>query len=260
MAGSSKKGTRKKSKDYPAYTLSAVIETLKRLKDYSPDKPIAYSLAAKECGMSPRSKSFSYMLSSARQYGLIATAEGKSFTLLASGNRMIHAAEDEASLQMLWLECFSTPKLYSDLIAIYKGKSLPEVAALENILVASHGILPTVAKRAAQTFLDTANEVGVVQNGILDLDISPKPQRVAEEPRELPEDRADKEDRAPAPAQEPAAPTVPTEEFSAPFNIPFGGKRRAVLYMPGDTTPDEAVYVQNMISLMFQQVYGERSN
>ena len=40
------------------------------------------------------------------------------------------------------------------------------------------------------------------------------------------------------------------------MNISFGDERRAILYMPIGANKEDAVYVKDMISLMFKRVYG----
>ena len=247
------KKSKPKSKDYPAYTLKKTIEFVSKFKDFPSNKPISYDVAAKECNVSPTTKSFGYTLSAARQYGLIATSAGRSFTLLPAAMRLIRPTETSDVLHALKVECFSNPKLYNELISTYSGKSLPILATLENVLVTYHGILPTAAKKAAETFIDTASEVGVVQNGILDLDIEPIEKHdepaTTETKNEIPNAES-------TPGEVPLATNLtPVDEFAAPLNISFGDKRRAVLYMPIDTTPDDAEYVKAMIALMFKKVY-----
>ena len=248
------KKSKPKSKEYPACTLGKAIEFVEKFKDFPPNKPISYDTAAKEFKVSSTTKSFLYTLSSARQYGLIATSSGRSFTLLPAATRLIRPTEASDVLCALKVECFSAPKLYNELIASYSGKSIPAVSTLENILITYHGIMPAVAKKAAETFIETANEVGAVQNGILDLNfectveqtdpVGVEPKKEALGTNQLLEDDSLVDISTPA------------GEFAAPLNISFGDKRRAILYMPIDATQDDAEYVKDMIALMFKKVYG----
>lgn len=248
------KKSKPKSKDYPAYTLERTIEFVSKFKDFPPNKPIAYAVAAKECNVSATTKSFGYTLSAARQYGLIATSTGRSFTLLPAATRLICPTETSDALRALKVECFSNPKLYSELISTYSGKSIPVLATLENVLITYHGILPVAAKKAAETFINTANEVGVVQNGILDLNIEPTEEHDELSTPEIKNETPNAESTIGAVL--PTTNLTPVDEFAAPLNIPFGDKRRAILYMPIDATPDDAEYVRAMIALMFKKVYG----
>lgn len=247
------KKTKPKSKEYPAVTLNEAIAFVEKFRDYPQNKPISYDVAAETCGLRATTKSFKYTLSSARQYGLISTSSGKTISFLEPARRFARPTEGEDTLQALKFECFKTPKLYAELIAEYTGQSIPQPQTLENILVTHYGILPVVVKGAADTFIKTATEIGAVQNGILDLtlEISQSPHETAEKETDI----APSNKVASVAEAEGALPN-PSGEFAAPLNIPFGDKRRAVLYMPIDVTQEDASYVKDMIVLMFKRVYG----
>ena len=250
---STEKKTRQKSKSYPANTLNQSISFIEKFKDYPLNKPISYSIAAKECGVSSTTKSFRYNISSARQFGLLSTSTGETFTLLEPAYRLLRPTEPETALKLLRIQCFSTPALYSELISSYNGKSLPSISTLENLLINYHGIVAKVANEAATVFINSANEAGAVQNGILGVnaEYSLEPNEETTQTTQLEQ------------ASEVSAPTSNNEdisiakgEFAAPLNISFGDERRAILHMPIDATTEDAIYVKDMISLMFKRVYG----
>ena len=248
------KKSRTKSKEYPACTLDKAISFVSKFKDFPQNKQISYGIAAEKCNVSANTKSFRYTLSAARQYRLIATSTRSSFVLLPAAMRLIRPTETNDALQALKVECFSNPKLYSELITAYSGKSIPALAKLENVLITYHDILPTAAKKAAETFIGTANEVGVVQNGILSVGIQP-----VEEHDESATPETEAETLNVESTLREGPPTTDLtlcDEFASPLNIPFGDKRRAILYMPIDATPDDAEYVKAMVALMFKKVYG----
>lgn len=246
------KKTKVKSREYPAVTLAAAIAFIEKLKDYPLNKPISYETAAGVCGVKITTNSFKYTLSAAKQYGLISTSAGKTITLLEPAKQFARPTKSQEELRLLKIECFKTPKLYAELIKEYEGQSLPQQQTLENILVNQYSILPVVAKGAAATFITNANDLSVVQSGILDLAIESDGHEKSEE----------KTDEMTADSGSKAKEIVPFaeiaaggEEFAAPLNIPFGDKRRAVLYMPMDATKEDAEYVRDMISLMLKRVY-----
>lgn len=255
------RASKPRSKEYPAIKLEEAISFVAKFKDYPTGKPIGYTAAAKECGVSPSTKSFRYTISTAKQFGLISTASGLTFTLLETAYRLVRPTESDAVLQQLKLSCFRTPKLYAELINEYEGRSIPSVGIIENLMVTYHSIMPTVAKNAAQVFVDTATEVGAIQSGVLCLDINandpPAPgtasDKVEEEPA-VQDERFSKSTQA----QDTAGSGMPLPEsgnFAAPLNIPFGDMRRAVLYLPIDATKEDAEYVRDMIDLMLKRVY-----
>ncbi len=246
------KKTKQKSREYPAVTISEVIAFIEKLKDYPQNKPISYETAAGVCGVKITTNSFKYLISAAKQYGMISTAVGKTITLMDAAKEFARPTKSTEELRLLKIECFKTPKLYAELIEEYKGQSLPQQQTLENILVKQYSIVSSVAKVAATTFIKNATEIGVVQSGILDLSAADVSVETPYDSRESAQNSL---------ANEPAAPSISADtladsaEFAAPLNIPFGDKRRAVLYMPMDATTEDAEYVKDMIALMFKRVY-----
>lgn len=254
------KKSKPRSKEYPAVKLEEALSFVSKFKDYPTGKPIGYAAAAKECGFSPSTKSFRYAMSTAKQFGLLSTSAGLTFTLKEAAYRLVRPTESDVALKKLKMECFCTPKLYQDLIAEYKGRSIPPIGTVENLLVNYHAIMPTVAKKAAQVFIDTADEVGAIQNGVLCLDINenetPADNDSDEDKDEAPESQVkDAPQDAPPQNASTGLPLPENSDFAAPLNIPFGDKRRAVLYLPIDATKEDAEYVRDMIALMLKRVY-----
>lgn len=250
-----------RSKEYPAVKLEEAISFVTKFKDYPTGKPIGYAVAAKECGVSSSTKSFRYTVSAAKQFGLISTSAGATFSLLKSAYRLVRPTESDAALQQLKLECFRNPKLYEELIKEYEGRSIPSVEIIENMMVNYHSIMPTVAQKAAQVFIDTANEVGAIQNGVLCLDVRENdPSAFSATTSKSEEESATQTEVL---AKDNQAQDVVSAgmfapesgDFAAPLNIPFGDKRRAVLYLPIDATKEDAEYVRDMIDLMLKRVY-----
>lgn len=246
------KKTKVKSREYPAVTLAAAIAFVEKLKDYPLNKPISYETAASVCGVKITTNSFKYTLSAAKQYGLISTSAGKTITLLEPAKQFARPTKSQEELRILKIECFKAPKLYAELIKEYEGQSLPQQQTLENILVNQYSILPAVAKGAAATFITNANDLGVVQSGILDLAIDSEDQEKGGEKTSETAGESVSKVKEVVPFAEI---TAEEDGFAAPLNIPFGDKRRAVLYMPMDATKEDAEYVRDMISLMLKRVY-----
>lgn len=254
------RASKPRSKEYPAVKLEDAISFVAKFKDFPTGKPIGYAVAAKECDVSPSTKSFRYTVSAAKQFGLISTSAGLTLTLLEPAYRLVRPTESDVAIHQLKLECFRSPNLYKELIGEYEGRSIPPMVTIENLLVNYHSIMPTVAKKAAQVFVDTANEVGAIQNGVLCLDVKNGPAtpdaaagKSKEEPVAQPEvSSGDTRMRNVASA----GILVPeSDDFAAPLNIPFGDRRRAVLYLPVDATKEDAEYVRDMIDLMLKRVY-----
>ena len=250
MAGEIKK-PKQKSKEYPAVTFSKAFEFVDALKDYPMSKPISYGTAATQLKVSETTKSFKYALSAAKQFGLISTS-GKAIVFLDPAKRFTRPTESELALDQLKMDCFSTPKIYSELIKEYKGNALPPIKTLENIFVTHHGVAPNVANSAAQTFIETATEVGALKNGILDLDVENDDLQNHDE--DVIDNKTEQQDEF-SKYQKNALEVETKEGFEAPLIIPFGNQRKAILYMPAETTKADAEYAKTMILSMFTQLY-----
>lgn len=241
-----------RSREYPAYSLDSAIEFLGNFKDFPYGKPIAYATAAKLLDVNMRTKSFMYKLSAARQFGLIATSSGSTFTFTQNGNALVQSNQSGGESIAMRIECFKNPKLYKELIHSYENKSMPSKNILRTILVSSHGIVDSVADQAADVFLKTAREVGVEQNGVLSFEkFTEKPEVTSQSIRAQDEPAA-----ISLSEQESYVPDLSLGmEFDAPLSIPFGDKRKALLYMPMNISSEDARYALDMIKLMFRRMY-----
>ena len=245
------KKTKIKSKEYPAISLLSAIAFVDKLKNLPINKPIDYEIAAKEIKVSPTTKSFTYSISAARQSGLISTSSAsniKTISILEAGKRLILPTEDKPVLDLLKLQCFALPTIYSELLKEYNGRALPPISSLENALI-KYGIAPNVSNRAAQVFIDSANEVGAVNNGVLSFN-SDEPSSEQLDSEETNNNEVEGENVPPC--DEP----ILDNEFEPPLSIPFGNKRKGLLYMPINITAAEAEYAKIMILAMFKQLYG----
>lgn len=238
-----------KSKEYPAVTLGKAIEFVKKFKDYQIKRPISYAIAAEAIRVKPTTKSFTYTLSAAKQFGLITTSSGKTLTLTDVANRLVRPVEDASVLNRLRVDCFALPNLYTDLINEYSGRSMPAIEVLENVLVSNYDIAPNAANTAATTFIETANEVGTIHNGILDMNSDPS---IFKETQNTMTEVINQGTTA----TELKIDKLQETEFEAPLSIPFGEKKKALLYMPLDVKTEDAEYALEMIKLMFKRMYG----
>lgn len=160
---------KEKSKEHPQITLNETKQFVMNLKDYVSSGMVSYIHAAEKLGVKKTTKSFTHRISAAKQFGFITTASDTiKFSPVSKEIVFPTPNFDEKRLD---LECFKKPNLYKELIALYNGKAVPEVEALGNILVTSHGIAPNAKDKAAEIFRKTATDIGVLQNGVLNTEI-----------------------------------------------------------------------------------------
>jgi hypothetical protein len=250
--GDTKKSTKQRSREYPAITLNSAIAFVQKLENYILSGSVAYGLAAEALGVTKATKSFTYTLSAAKQFGLISTETGQIIKFLEPSSTFI-SLKDDTAIRRLKLQCFRKPKLYIALIDKFKGVSLPSTEALANLLEKQYDIAPAVTSVAADVFLKTANEAGANQNGILTMNLEQKDGQ----------DNSNDNIKNTSPNTTDAVPIDSSanlkqsgDNYAKPLSIPFGDERQAILYMPIDTSQKEAKYVKDIILLMLQRVYG----
>lgn len=156
--------SREKTVVHPSATWSDAMDLLDKLASLG-GRPSAVSILASAYGLkNPKTKSLQSKLTSARLFGLV-TIKGGSVGLTDEGNALVHPTCDDTT--SLKLNLFARPKLYAELIDAYDGRSLPRIDLFENILVKEYGISEVSKKRAAQCFIASAEELGVLVNGVV---------------------------------------------------------------------------------------------
>ena len=243
---------KQKSKEYPAISFDEAVSFVMKFRDFPLRQVIKKEVAAKEFKVKPTTKSFTYSVSAAKQFGLI-SVKGQTFTLTENAYRIIRPTETEDAICKLKLDCIKGPTLYGELIKQYEGRRLPELETLKNVLITYYSILPVVVDTAAKKFIESVNQVGAVEDGILVFEKENHADVSQSATTDKKTDNLTAQD-ALTPAES-AGNLLSCDEFAAPLIIPFGDKRRAVLYMPIEAEKDEAKYVIEMIKLMFDRVY-----
>lgn len=72
----------------------------------------------------------------------------------------IYRYENEKQKKLSFIIAFGKPKLFQELITKFDGSVIPE--ELPNTLIKHHGITETASKEAAETFIISGKEVGVI--------------------------------------------------------------------------------------------------
>lgn len=248
-----------KSSLYPAFSINEVIVFLELTKKYPAGRPISYDAMAEECGLkSSYTKSLKYKISSAKQYGCIETSD-RMIILTELGNTIIRPISDEELFESK-ITAVKNPPLFKKLLEKYEGKPLPQQIALENILVRDYKITESSKKVAAETFIKCLEQVGAINAGVISFDVINNIS-VNDKSSEVKKENFDEIDSFADPAVENTQnSTSPIEvkckeDYEAPLTIPMGNHRKAILYMPVETTKKEAEYVKAMISMMFDNLY-----
>jgi len=147
---------------YPYYSLADVIE-FARIAQRTGGRDVAEKQLLKKMGISNRvTHSWSYRLSSAKQFGLIVRTRGKEdarLELTELGGRVLSGPSERRKGALE--DAFRRPLLYRKLAERYLDVPAPSVEDLASVLVRDFGLLESVGERAARAFLDSARYAGV---------------------------------------------------------------------------------------------------
>lgn len=159
------KKPRKRSASYPAFSLEEAIDATKSLKEKLGDGPYSREHMATALGYKGVTGSSGMKIASCVHFGLL-ERNGNTYSQSELAGRYFNYLSEEEHTQIL-VEAFSRPALYQKLLAEYNGKSLPQM--LESIFVRNYGIQENVARSAVANFKDSAGFVGVLKNGVLNV-------------------------------------------------------------------------------------------
>lgn len=246
-----------KSALYPSVNWDTCIEFVKTVASFNL-KTVSYLEVAKKYGLnSPKARSFTNKLSSCKQYGLLTTSGGSAIQLTETCMRLLYPTGED--LSAIARACFSMPPLYNKLIAMYDGKALASKEILANILMSDHKIQKSVKDIAAQAFLESAEQLGLIKGGILcysdhecNESANNAKQKLAED--SLPGIKAAVATFAESlPVLSSGTPSVESDYITQ--NIPFESGKIARISIPVDATEDDLLLLHDMFDVILKRKF-----
>lgn len=159
--------SKEKSAMYPAYTINEVLESFVKIVDSLGSNKVSVEIVARTMGVSATTKSFTRKMSAARQYDLIEVSKGI-IELTSLAKNILYPVSDDTDIYLM--EAFKKPQIYEKLISRFNGRALPNIVVLSNVLLeAEFSITKNVKDLVAQKFIDNCNDLGILTNGILDI-------------------------------------------------------------------------------------------
>lgn len=162
-----------RSSPYPSYNLEDCLAFIRRVDDLGGRGVSEASLLGALGLKSASTRSYWGKLGSSKQFGLL-QGSASNLQLTEAAQLILHPIEGEPQRRQLLFEAFRTPKLYSQLIARFDAKKIPELNVLGNILMHDYRISKAARENAAQVFVQSAKYVGLLSDeGILGGEITP---------------------------------------------------------------------------------------
>lgn len=156
-----------RSAAYPSHTISEALVLVKQIAKVYPGS-YSKALTREDIGAIYKSSYLNREIASAVKYGLLDGSKGeyKLTPLFKKISAPIGNEEIEGKI-----EAFKSPKLYQELIELYNGHALPR--ELPTILYRNHRIALKASEEAANTFIDNAKEIGLLNEyNVLNCDIN----------------------------------------------------------------------------------------
>lgn len=120
--------------------------------------------------MSTKTNSFKSKISTCKQFGLLKSAGGAGTLQLTELSRRYLYPTSDQEKEDIAKQAFLTSPLYSKLVEKYSNLAVPSVERLSNILLQDFRITQAAKDTAAEQFILSADQIGILQNGILILE------------------------------------------------------------------------------------------
>lgn len=150
----------KRSASYPALTvLDALVFASKVNDKFSISVEVTRDEIGHAFGLHPNTVARD--VASCVQYGLLTRTSSGKYKLSELFND-IHQPESEKDKRVKLIVAFGTPKIYQELITKFDNQVIPQ--ELPNTLIKHHNITHAASKVAAETFILSGQQVGVIND------------------------------------------------------------------------------------------------
>lgn len=244
------KTVKERSPLYPIFSINETLDFVREIVKIG-GKKVSVETVATVIGMSVKTNSFKSKISTAKQFGLI-RGSGGAVELTDLAKKIVYAVSDSETQKAL-IECFLSAPLYRKIAERYENQAVPPVDKLGNILLLEYGITKNAKDIAAGKFIESAEQIGILKNGIILLDadevLDPAPVQY-----EAPTVNSD------TPIQKTNAMSQP-EESGYRFTIPTLSGSMAHVVIPQDVTEKDldfiSLYIQNMLPAFISNLKEE---
>lgn len=164
MNSSQDKVLKERSPLYPIFSINEVFDFVSEIAKLG-GKKVSVETVASSVGMSVKTNSFKSKISTAKQFGLLRGSDG-AVELTDLAKSIIYPV-DEAAAQRARIESFLSAPLYQKLAERFENKAVPSFDKLGNILLLEYGLTKGAKDLASKKFIESAEQIGVLKNGII---------------------------------------------------------------------------------------------
>lgn len=250
MAQVQEKTVKERSPLYPVFSIGETIDFAEEIVKIG-GKKVSVETVASVIGMSTKTNSFKSRISTAKQFGLIRGASG-AVELTDLAKRIIYAVND-GERKTAMVESFLSAPLYRKIAERYENQAIPPVDKFGNILLLEYGITKNAKDVAAGKFIESAEQIGILKNGIVSLEPDDEFDSKATSYAEPTSNIEVQTNQTP--------PILPQEEGGYRFTIPTLSGSMAHVVIPQDVTAKDldfiTLYIQNMLPAFISNLKEE---
>lgn len=156
---------KKQKVKFPKISIDESVAFVKKFDSKFSGRAASYDEVCKMLGAKASSStSFYWPVSSARQFGLIAT-HNSSISVTEQGMHIIHPVNKD--IMPLKYEAFFNSEFYKNLVKKFENQTIPTEQMLANIFINDYGFVKSNKNRAAKAFLKSLAELHLVKNSRL---------------------------------------------------------------------------------------------
>ena len=252
-----RQGVRPKSPNAPAYSIQECLEDIRKIFRAEHQVPISRESIAEHLSLAAQSGPFNRKLSSLRQFGLLEPI-GKDLRVSDLFLRIDHAAEDSDRSHAL-RDALGRPTIFQGLLGQYENSGIPSDLNLTNQLIIKYRFTKKNAETVARAFLKSYRFAGLGSGRPLfppPLPFSPPLQPAQEPPSPPPaliverESPHNYEQLEQMPQPVPQTIQQPAQQSQCRQEIPLGTRRRAVIELPDDVSPEELAKIIRVLKAL----------
>lgn len=157
--------SKERSSLYPSYSINECLDVVFIINKIG-GKLVSTSRIAEELKVSITTNSFRAKLSTCRQFNLIKIAGASTLQLTDLSKRVLFPTSDMSKCEAI-RQAFMSAPLYQKLCQRFENQALPNKERLGNILLQEYGITKAAKDVAAEQFINSAEQIGILKNGVL---------------------------------------------------------------------------------------------
>lgn len=244
MSQPQEKTIKERSPLYPIFSINESVAFVHEIVKIG-GKKVSVETVASVIGMSVKTNSFKSKISTAKQFGLI-RGSGGAVEPTDLAKKIVYAVDD-GETKIALKESFLSAPLYRKIAERYENQAVPAADKLGNILLLEYGVTKNAKDIAARKFIESAEQIGILKNGVILLNEDEDEYEVSEPVVVSPDEPV----LTPEVSFQKSSASCSQDEIGYRFTIPTLSGSIAQVIIPQDVTVKDlnfiTLYIQNIL-------------